>query len=488
MRSVHNTDHVGSVIRAAERRRTLVFALEEAGLAMAMVLAGGILLLLLGSQILSWYWLALLAAVGVGLAATRLRRRPKFERYGLAQMLDRRLGLCDSLSTAWYLMHESRRDDPFARFQLARANEVAQSLRPQRAFRFSFRRWATTAALAAVAFGLFGVRYLITSSLSLEQALVPIRLAGILEAVERPRSREGEKSSLSLSAAARGESTRSDQPQNQDKNGALLAQEAKMGDSAGAGPGSRNAQNGSSRQEATESAENNRGNGQLSSSESQSQPNSTGQEREYPDANDHATADRQDSAGVLDKMKDALSSLMAKMRANAGSEQRGAQDGQRSEANQKAGNQTALGQDQRGNQPNAPSNQTGQQQSTEGQAQGQTTERSAGKSQNSEGGDRKNSDRQSGAGRQDGDKAIKEAEQQQAMGKLAEIIGKRSASLTGDMTVETRGGNQQLKTEYSQRVGQHSDLGGEINRNEIPLMYQQYIREYMEAVRKQRAQ
>jgi hypothetical protein len=34
-------------------------------------------------------------------------------------------------------------------------------------------------------------------------------------------------------------------------------------------------------------------------------------------------------------------------------------------------------------------------------------------------------------------------------------------------------------------VGQHSDEGGEINRDEIPLIYQQYVREYMERVHKQ---
>jgi hypothetical protein len=34
-------------------------------------------------------------------------------------------------------------------------------------------------------------------------------------------------------------------------------------------------------------------------------------------------------------------------------------------------------------------------------------------------------------------------------------------------------------------VGRHADLGGEINRDEIPLMYQQYIREYMSQVRRQ---
>ncbi|MBV9442577.1 MAG: hypothetical protein JO217_07760, partial [Acidobacteriaceae bacterium] len=71
------------------------------------------------------------------------------------------------------------------------------------------------------------------------------------------------------------------------------------------------------------------------------------------------------------------------------------------------------------------------------------------------------------------------------IGKLAEIIGKRSASVTGEMMVEASPGKQQLKTEYSQRLGHHADLGGEINRDEIPLADQQYIREYMELVRKQ---
>jgi hypothetical protein len=97
----------------------------------------------------------------------------------------------------------------------------------------------------------------------------------------------------------------------------------------------------------------------------------------------------------------------------------------------------------------------------------------------------KGADAHSGIGRQDGDKSVKEAEQLAAMGKLAEIIGKRSASLTGDMTVETPSGKQQLKTDYSGKVGHHADTGGEINRDEIPLADQQYVREYMELVRKQ---
>jgi hypothetical protein len=69
------------------------------------------------------------------------------------------------------------------------------------------------------------------------------------------------------------------------------------------------------------------------------------------------------------------------------------------------------------------------------------------------------------------------------MGKLAEIIGKRSASLTGDMQV-VPSGKQQLQTQYTHEQGKHADLGGEINRDEVPVEDQEYVREYMERVRK----
>ena len=42
----------------------------------------------------------------------------------------------------------------------------------------------------------------------------------------------------------------------------------------------------------------------------------------------------------------------------------------------------------------------------------------------------------SGIGRQDGSKDVKLAEQLAAMGKISEIIGKRSANVTGELTVE----------------------------------------------------
>jgi hypothetical protein len=185
-------------------------------------------------------------------------------------------------------------------------------------------------------------------------------------------------------------------------------------------------------------------------------------------------------------MKDAMSSLMSKMRPNPGS-QKSMQNNEKSADNQQSGQMQQANKDPQSQSQNGRDQQSSQDPNAQGQEQGQTTE----KAQSSQGrnsdktSDKNGNDARSGVGRQDGLKEFKEAEQQQAMGKLAEIIGKRSQSLTGDMMVETPSGKQQLKTQYSQRVGRHTDLGGEINRDEVPVMYQQYVREYMEQVRKQ---
>jgi hypothetical protein len=87
-------------------------------------------------------------------------------------------------------------------------------------------------------------------------------------------------------------------------------------------------------------------------------------------------------------------------------------------------------------------------------------------------------------GQQDGEKAIREAQQLAAMGKISEIFGKRAQQLTGEMTVEVSSGKQQLKTAWSERKALHADTGAEVNRDEIPLAYQSYIQRYFEEVRK----
>ncbi len=199
---------------------------------------------------------------------------------------------------------------------------------------------------------------------------------------------------------------------------------------------------------------------------------------------------RGNAPGVMSRMKDAMSSLMAKMQAPT-AQQQAKSSGQQGASEDKPGDQAqAQGQQPRsGNQSQQQKPQDGAasaSETAESQAQGQAAEKQ-GTAQGRSSSDQsaqKGADAHSGVGQQDGDKALKDAEDLKAMGKLADIIGKRSAELTGEMTVETSSGKQQLKTNYSGRVGQHSDTGGEINRDEVPLKFQGYVREYMEQVRK----
>jgi hypothetical protein len=91
----------------------------------------------------------------------------------------------------------------------------------------------------------------------------------------------------------------------------------------------------------------------------------------------------------------------------------------------------------------------------------------------------------SGIGNQNGDKTIKQAEDLAAMGKITELFGKRSASITGEATVEVQATSQQLHTPYAPRGVEHSQNGAEISRDEIPVAIEPYVQQYFEQVRKQ---
>src|SRR5207237_7676213 len=93
----------------------------------------------------------------------------------------------------------------------------------------------------------------------------------------------------------------------------------------------------------------------------------------------------------------------------------------------------------------------------------------------------------SGIGSQDGDKAVRQAEQLAAMGKISEILGKRSANISGEATVEVQSTSQQLHTPYAQRSTEHTQTGAQISRDEVPVSLQPYVQQYFEQVRTQSA-
>jgi hypothetical protein len=187
-----------------------------------------------------------------------------------------------------------------------------------------------------------------------------------------------------------------------------------------------------------------------------------------------------DNSSLADKVRDALSNLMSKLQQKPGDKQSG--QSQQSQQSAQKGQKDEKGSPQQGKSQDANSSPDQQ-----GEQEGQNSDKSA-SAQNKSGS--KNSDKppsqdgKSGVGKEDGDKTAREAEQLAAMGKISEIIGKRAANMKGEVMVEVSSGKQQLKTQYSQQKTAHTDAGGEINRDEVPLAYQQFVQQYFEEIRK----
>jgi hypothetical protein len=487
---------VRQVIEEAFRRSSLVLVVEHSAIALAAVFGGLILLLLLGTQIFDGRWLLVVALAGAAIMFVRVRGRI-LSRYRVAQLLDRRLDLHDSLSTAWFLL-ESPGAGGFAQAQIERAEQTAENVKPAAVFPFVWRRaWALAGALFAVAFGLFALRYLVTSSLSLKQALIPLSFPLPAEVLERIGNLAGGNSldhknelKASLPNAERRASDGSE-PSDRASNRAESAGKRGEGNSDRHAPKTQDLHQGGTQQGQSADRAN-------SSDQTQSpaidkprpdqaangRPSSDNQSAGKESSEEHAP---QNSSSLLDRMKDALSGLMAKMRQDEGKTKTSERSPQQQSGEQAAENRSRNGQTQQNSRSPQQSDGQDRQQNSLGQQGAQASEKPAAAQSHASdaSANRKGADSQSGIGRQDGEKSLREADQLRAMGKLDEIIGKRSASLTGDMTVETRSGHQTLQTQYSGRVGSHADLGGEIDRDEVPVALQQYVREYMEQVRKQ---
>jgi hypothetical protein len=188
---------------------------------------------------------------------------------------------------------------------------------------------------------------------------------------------------------------------------------------------------------------------------------------------------------LMDKMRDAMANLMAKLKIP---QNQGTASWQAS--NRRAGRRAAKGRPgQKGEKgqgnpqgKGSPSDDADSKAGEQGEQQAQ-----AGQGQSNDKGQEGGSpnDAKAGMGKQDGNKDIKDAEQKAAMGKLSEIYGKRAENIRGDVMVEvTSSKQQQLRTGYTQRGANHTDAGGEVHRDEVPQHLQHYVQQYFEQVRK----
>jgi len=490
------------LIRRGQRRQVRHLLVQEASFSAALALGGAILLLLTGTQILNWYWPVLLFAGSLAVGAYRARAK-LLSSYQVAQRMDDRLNLHDALSTAYYFgRHPDRtKSSPeLIEHQRSAAEDLARSADVRQGLPFlAPRTFYVNAGLILAAAAMFGVRYGITRSLDLRPPLVRIAFDGFLGSPretaqakklkrERPFDQDGhreqgqavdpwESKAADLDPAPDSALQTIETPEANNPEGGADGKASAAGKQSELPSGDP--------LDASEKSQGSKaGNDAMSDANSSPDGGSkAGSQSSQKDSNQSSNPG--ENSSLTDKMRDALANLMAKLKM-----QPKTGDGKPGGSQKQSGSQSAQKQNQ-SQDPNgsnssqqpedaaASSESQGQQQSQNGAqqaAQGKSDSRSA---------DRPNSpDGKSGVGKQDGDKTAREAEQLKAMGKISEIIGKRAANVSGEVMVEVASGKQQLKTQYSDRKAAHGEAGGEINRDEVPLAYQQYVQQYFEEIRK----
>jgi hypothetical protein len=449
--------------------------LDKGALALLIGMSGVILLLLTGTQVLEWYWPILLVLVSRGVGLSRLRTSlPSL--YALAQRIDRRLGLADSLSTSVYFAeHPDPARVAVCEVQRRDAELVAQRVDVRQALPPSRSRYLLPAAgLALVAFGLFAVRYAVTGSLSLEPSLLKVAYDSFFGPSPQQLAKNQAKNLRAVQdpfdpGSPDAQSTATDQ-QPED----LL--DSKDSSDATAPTGDDNA-----KQAADKEGDQNGGDADKQGQDKGDKDGKQGQDKGDKGSKDGKEGGNQDKqgnnpseGGVLDKIKDALANMLNKMKPN--SAQNSPQNAKSNDKGDK-GQKNDKGEKQQDSQnadaeANPDSNQNGDQKnSDDAKANSQPGKPSAQESA-------------SGAGSKDGDKAQHDAKALEAMGQISEILGKRSAAVTGEVMVEVGSTKQSLKTPWADRQAGHTESGGEIHRDEVPLMFQPFVERYFEEIRK----
>jgi hypothetical protein len=486
---------IPQVARRARRRLMWNEAFAQGTYALSAGLGGVVLLLLLGTQILDWRWLVALPAgmLGYGVFAI-LRRLPGL--YATAQLIDRRLGLADTVSTALYFgtSADERRSTSWMReAQLAQAERVAERVDARKAVPFKAPRALYAAGLLAfIATSLFALRYGLERRLDLRPPLASILLHSFdgngAQVASLQKKRPGAKRSpleeaLGLSTddgSARSAGELDGAPDSAlDTAGIPDTDNSKKGKSEASAKGNTPAGEATEGEPAEgESADN----GAEGQNGAEGKQGGAQQKQGDASAGNDSNASSGNSSSLVSKLRDAMSNLLSRMKQQpqgGGSQQQSAMNQNGQQAGQKGSGQKGRpgqGKQQGGKDADSQEGEQGQDAENAQNAQG----RGAGQSAD----DQASKQPGSGIGKQDGSKDVKLAEQLAAMGKISEIIGKRSANVTGDVTVEVQSSSQQLKTAWVQQSASHGNASGEINRDEVPVELQTYVRRYFEQVRK----
>lgn len=438
--------------------------LDKGALALTIGMGGVVLLLLAGTQILDWYWPVLLAVVSLGIGIYQLRKHIPSS-YQIAQRIDRRMSLADSLSTAVYFSENPKPGlEASAALQYQVADRLASTVSLEQALPLQRSRFLLPAGILFVAAtSLFVVRYVMTGSMDLRSSLVEMVVDTFFSTPEERLAAQAKRDNLrpKMSDPSQGSPEDQQQMPPDAEKGSELKQDQKSGQSSS---------------EQNQDTDQQKGEDEGDSSKNGAPKDQQGKqnEREGEDKGDSAPQG-EDQRSMLDKLRDAMSNLANKMNPSQSQESKGKgkdkQKGQKDKnGKQEPGDQ---GKDQQDNAEGDPQN---------GQQGDQANKENAKKSEAP--GQQSAQDAQTGAGDNDGKKDIENAKALEAMGKVSELLSQRSAAISGEMMVEVGQTQQQLKTALTQQQAGHRDAGGEIHRDQVPLAYQSFVERYFQEVRK----
>lgn len=472
-------EHLLALGRRLVRRRLWNLVLAQAARVTAVVLCGLIALLIAGAAVLEAAWLVVVAAAALAwgiVAAIRHRPAP----YVVLQEVDRRLGLRDTLSSAYYFRFLAPAEQPYRATRsalFAQAERLASDIDAARAvpIRAPRRVWVL-GCLLAMAGALFGLRYGVTGSLDLRPPLAaalwprtPQDDPGEPRLLRDPIS-EGVRRTLrqvGLVSDTFPEDTRRSASPSDGGHPAELAAAPYRPDLSRPVPVS------ASEEGFEGDGEHEEASGFSSVSEGSQSGEGASSRQPWDDGH----------SDLLEKFREALASLLSQLKPRSSSGE-GMPVENAGGATESA--RTGKGSEKGGQGPGRPSQGQGNAAAEAAEESGEA-ERAQGATGKSGGRDddlQAAREGRSGIGKEDGRKDTREAEQLAAMGKLTELIGRRQANLTGEVTVEVASGSQKLRTPYSEREARHVEAGGVVHRDEVPLIFRDYVQRYLELVRK----
>jgi hypothetical protein len=473
---------IGPLVHAARRRLQTQHGVRDALWAAAIALAGPALLFALGVDAFPAFllWVFLLGGLGWGFYCWR-RSTP--DEYHVAQILDRRTGSEDQISTAWYYARAPEAPEA-APLQRELAQRAAGDVDVGSAFPFAWPKATWVAAgMLALSLGLLGLRLALQPQLDLKPPLVPMLFPSLarspeqpLEAVADPARKASEDEPFALDRQGETEDApKPEEPQNNALEVPVGQEEAadafEMPEVEGLSAGE---------QIGDEMSAKSQGDGQDGE---QSTPGEKGAETENEQASnsDESAGEwSEDSNNLLDRLKDAFKNMMENMgmeppqtaQGEQGQEQQGegekSSEGQQGKAQAEAGAQ-ASDAEMEGGEP--------------GEGEPQQTAQGQGSSDTNEAGNQGEAASASGAAEGSKELAEHAAEQQAAMDALEEFYMERAEEIQGEIMVETTQSEQTAQTPYRNVAGSHADRGGAVSRDEIPLAYQRYIENYFRNLR-----